>query len=121
MAATTTHTPVPAAQARPGAAPVVITGVVQRKPEVRTCTDGSTLRTIPILHLWLEVKGQAKPVVVQQPFRFCEMAGAHAAAARYQVGSTVSIECDLADLQLTLHNVQHIRLQKQPHPGAQAH
>lgn len=121
QAATTPNAPAAAAQARPDAAPVVITGTVMRKPEVRTCTDGSTLRTVPILHLWLQVRGQSKPVVVQQPFRFSEMAGAQAAAARYRVGSTVSIECDLADLQLTLHNVQHIRLQPQPHPGAQAH
>ena len=117
--AATQHADQPQALHQP--ASVIVTGTVLRQPQVRTCIDGATQRTHSVLYLWLAVPGQTKPVVVQQTFPFGQCHGAHAAAARYRVGATVSVECNLADLQLTLHNVQHIRLQPQPHPGAQAH
>ena len=102
--------------------PVQITGTVVRPPEVRTAIDPDTLRTIPVLHLCIRVPGQSMPINVRQPFCPFNTAGAQAASRRYRVGATVSVECSLADLQLTLHNVQHIRLQQQPpHPRAQAH
>ncbi|NLX17334.1 MAG: hypothetical protein GXY45_10260 [Ramlibacter sp.] len=89
---------------------VTITGRVMRPAEVRTAIDAVTQRTVPTLHIWIEIEGQTRPALIQQSFGFNCHSGAQAAARRYKRGSVIKADVDMVHLQLTFTQAQHIHV-----------
>ena len=91
---------------------ITITGTVTERPQVRYRFDERQRCHVPVLCLRLRVAGGGPIVTVQQQFPPQQERGAHCAAKRYRTGRTVTVSTQLHDMQLSVPNASHIRVQR---------
>lgn len=91
-----------------------LTGTVaERRAQMQPV--GTTGDARPVLHITLTNCGPlGKRVTAQQVFPVGAIAACHARAAQLQVGTVVSVQAPVSQVQLHLPEVQHIHI-VQPH------
>jgi hypothetical protein len=92
---------------------IELTGTVAERPRPQIQPVGDAGDPLPVLQLVLTDCGPiGKRVTLQQVFPVGAIAACHARAAQIPVGSIVTVQAPISQVQLHLAEVQHIRINK---------